>query len=80
MSLTDHDRIITSLEALRAAEAGCVYHATARVVAGEGAAAAKLMMVGEQAGQQDLAGRPFLGSAGARVSTPRADTADVNKK
>jgi uracil-DNA glycosylase len=38
------------------------------------------MMVGEQAGQQDLAGRPFLGSAGARVSTPRADTADVNKK
>jgi hypothetical protein len=50
MSLTDHDRIITSLEALRAAEAGCVYHATARVVAGEGAAAAKLMMVGEQAG------------------------------
>jgi uracil-DNA glycosylase len=58
-----------SLEALREAEAACtrcpLYRDATQVVPGEGPAGAKLMMVGEQPGdQEDLAGRPFVGPAG----------------
>src|SRR5689334_3854467 len=58
-----------SLPALRAAAAHCrgcplYLHAT-QTVFGEGAAHARLMLVGEQPGdREDLAGRPFVGPAG----------------
>ena len=60
---------ITSLEDLREAEAACtrcpLYRDATQVVPGEGPVGAKLMMVGEQPGdQEDLAGRPFVGPAG----------------
>jgi DNA polymerase len=60
---------ITSLKALRAAEADCtrcpLYQNATQVVAGEGPAHARLMMVGEQPGdQEDRKGRPFVGPAG----------------
>ena len=58
-----------SLEALREAAAGCQGCAlgacATQTVAGEGAAGAPLMLVGEQPGdQEDRAGRPFIGPAG----------------
>ena len=75
----------TSLEALREAEAAytrCpLYRDATRVVPGEGRVGAKLMMVGEQPGdQEDLAGRPFVhqlvptghGSASSRKSAIHA--------
>jgi DNA polymerase len=58
-----------SLPALREASAHCrgcplYLHAT-RTVFGEGAARARIMLVGEQPGdREDLAGRPFVGPAG----------------
>jgi uracil-DNA glycosylase len=60
---------ITSLRALRAAEAACtrcpLYKYATQVVPGEGPARARIMMVGEQPGdQEDLAGKPFVGPAG----------------
>jgi uracil-DNA glycosylase len=60
---------ITPLEALRQAEAACarcpLYRNATQVVPGEGPARAKLLVVGEQPGnQEDLAGRPFVGPAG----------------
>jgi DNA polymerase len=63
------DTGITSLTALRAAEAACtrcpLYRNATQVVPGEGPARARLMMVGEQPGdQEDRAGKPFVGPAG----------------
>jgi uracil-DNA glycosylase len=63
------DAEITSLAALREAEAGCtrcpLYRNATQVVPGEGPARAKIMFVGEQPGNdEDLAGRPFVGPAG----------------
>jgi uracil-DNA glycosylase family protein len=60
---------ITTLAALRAGEAACtrcpLYRDATQVVPGEGPAAAKIMFVGEQPGNdEDLAGRPFVGPAG----------------
>ena len=60
---------ITSLKALRAAEASCrrcpLYKGATQVVPGEGPARARIMLVGEQPGdQEDLAGEPFVGPAG----------------
>jgi DNA polymerase len=60
---------ITTLSALREAEAACtrcpLYRDATQVVPGEGPARARLMMVGEQPGdQEDLQGRPFVGPAG----------------
>src|SRR4051812_20365033 len=60
---------ITSLKALRAAEAACtrcpLYQNATQVVPGEGPARARLMMVGEQPGdQEDRKGHPFVGPAG----------------
>jgi uracil-DNA glycosylase family protein len=57
------------LEALREAEAACtrcpLFRNATQVVPGEGPVGAKLMMVGEQPGdQEDLVGRPFVGPAG----------------
>jgi DNA polymerase len=63
------DTAITTLKALQAAEARCtrcpLYKDATQVVPGEGPAAARLMLVGEQPGdREDLAGRPFVGPAG----------------
>src|SRR5437016_6167088 len=60
---------ITTLSALREAEAACtrcpLYRNATQVVPGEGPVRAKVMFVGEQPGNdEDLAGRPFVGPAG----------------
>jgi DNA polymerase len=56
-------------EALREDAMGCtrchLYKHATQTVFGEGAVSAKLMLVGEQPGdQEDLAGKPFVGPAG----------------
>lgn len=61
---------IRTLTALRAAEAECtrcpLYKDATQVVPGEGPAHARFMLVGEQPGdKEDLAGKPFVGPAGA---------------
>lgn len=58
-----------TLEALREAAAHCracpLWRNATQTVFGEGAAAASVMFVGEQPGdQEDIAGRPFVGPAG----------------
>ena len=58
-----------TIEAAAAQAAGCrrcpLWEPATQTVFGEGPADAKLMMVGEQPGdQEDLAGRPFVGPAG----------------
>jgi uracil-DNA glycosylase family protein len=58
-----------SLRALREAVHGCrgcpLYANATQAVFGEGAAHARVMLVGEQPGdKEDLAGRPFVGPAG----------------
>ena len=60
---------IATLAELREAEAACtrcpLYRDATQVVPGEGPARAKIMLVGEQPGNdEDLAGRPFVGPAG----------------
>jgi DNA polymerase len=60
---------IKSLKALREAEAECtrcpLYKFATQVVPGEGPAHARVMMVGEQPGdQEDKQGKPFVGPAG----------------
>ncbi|HWE79479.1 MAG TPA: UdgX family uracil-DNA binding protein, partial [Pseudolabrys sp.] len=64
---------IRSLKALRAAEAECtrcpLYRNATQVVSGEGPARARLMMVGEQPGdQEDRQGHPFVGPAGGMLA------------
>jgi uracil-DNA glycosylase family protein len=63
------DRGAGSLAELRDAEAACtrcpLYRFATQVVPGEGRSHARLMLVGEQPGdQEDLAGKPFVGPAG----------------
>jgi DNA polymerase len=58
-----------TLPSLRDAAAGCrgchLFEVGTQTVFGEGAAAARVMLVGEQPGdQEDRAGRPFVGPAG----------------
>jgi len=60
---------ITSLRRLNKAEAACtrcpLYAKATQVVSGEGPARARIMLVGEQPGdQEDKQGRPFVGPAG----------------
>jgi len=69
---------ITSLKALRAAEENCtrcpLYRHATQVVPGEGPARARIMMVGEQPGdQEDKQGRPFVGPAGGVLAKALAD-------
>ncbi len=59
-----------SLAVLRRAAAGCrgcpLWQAATQTVFGEGPASARVMLIGEQPGdKEDLAGRPFVGPAGA---------------
>lgn len=60
----------STLPVLRQAAAGCracdLWRLGTQTVFGEGSATARIMMVGEQPGdKEDLAGRPFVGPAGA---------------
>ncbi|HVU15694.1 MAG TPA: UdgX family uracil-DNA binding protein, partial [Candidatus Didemnitutus sp.] len=62
--------IATDLAALKSAAADCtrcpLYKNATQVVFGEGPVPAAMMLVGEQPGdKEDLAGRPFVGPAGA---------------
>jgi uracil-DNA glycosylase family protein len=62
---------------LRAAQKcqGCeLYRAATQAVLGEGPAPARIVLVGEQPGdREDLAGRPFVGPAGALLNRALAD-------
>lgn len=69
MAVIEDTLAITSHKALRLAEAACtrcpLYKNATQVVPGEGPARARIMMVGEQPGdQEDRAGKPFVGPAG----------------
>jgi uracil-DNA glycosylase family protein len=69
---------ITSLRKLREAEAQCtrcpLYRHATQVVPGEGPSSARLMLVGEQPGNdEDLAGKPFVGPAGRVLDRALAD-------
>jgi uracil-DNA glycosylase family protein len=75
---------IKTLKALAQAEAACtrcpLYRQATQVVPGEGAVHARLMMVGEQPGnQEDLEGRPFVGPAG-RVLDRAIAEAGIDRK
>ncbi len=76
--------VITSLRALRTAEAACtrcpLHRNATQVVSGEGPARARLMMVGEQPGdQEDKQGHPFVGPAGG-VLAKALDQAGIDRK
>lgn len=67
-----------SLEALGASLSQCeacqLCHSATQAVMGEGSAAAAMMLVGEQPGdQEDLAGRPFVGPAGEVLNNALAE-------
>src|SRR5262245_23575183 len=69
VSLVSQQPPITSLAALRASEEKCrrcpLYKNATQVVPGEGPARARVMLVGEQPGdQEDRRGKPFVGPAG----------------
>jgi DNA polymerase len=70
--------VIKSLKALRAAEAACtrcpLYRHATQVVPGEGPTRARMMLVGEQPGdQEDKQGRPFVGPAGGMLAKALGD-------
>jgi uracil-DNA glycosylase len=78
------EAVITSLKALRTAEAACtrcpLYRNATQVVPGEGPAGARLMMVGEQPGdQEDKQGHPFVGPAGG-VLTKALEEAGIERE
>jgi uracil-DNA glycosylase family protein len=78
------DSPIRSLSALAKAEAACtrcpLYRHATQVVPGEGRTSARLMLLGEQPGdKEDLAGKPFVGPAGAILDRALID-ADIDRK
>ncbi len=78
------EKEITTLKALAAAEAACtrcpLYRNATQAVPGEGAVGARLMLVGEQPGdQEDLQGHPFVGPAG-RVLDRALVEAGIDRK
>lgn len=75
---------IRTLKDLRAAEAACrrcpLYKDATQVVPGVGLARARLMLVGEEPGdQEDKQGKPFVGPAG-RVLAEALDEAGIVRK
>jgi uracil-DNA glycosylase len=75
---------IKTFKALAQAEAACtrcpLYRHATQVVPGEGSPRARLMMVGEQPGnQEDLDGRPFVGPAG-RMLDRAVTEAGIDRK
>src|SRR5689334_17871629 len=89
-SATDFMPARKTLATLREASQGCrgcdLYKRGTQTVFGEGRARARVMMVGEQPGNdEDLAGKPFVGPAGklldralAAASIERADVYVTN--
>jgi DNA polymerase len=74
----------SSLTMLRRQAAGCrgcdLWRHATQTVTGEGSAAAKLMLVGEQPGdKEDLAGHPFVGPAGQLLDRALAE-AGIDRK
>jgi DNA polymerase len=74
----------TTLAELRMAEAACtrcpLYQNATQVVPGEGPARARVMLVGEQPGNdEDLKGRPFVGPAGRVLDRALAE-AGIDRK
>jgi len=72
------DVVPRSLEGLRKAEQACtrcpLYRNATQAVPGEGPSPARLMMVGEQPGNdEDLKGHPFVGPAGRMLDRAMAD-------
>src|SRR5687768_10110056 len=72
------DPMPRSLDGLRKAEQVCtrcpLYRDATQAVPGEGPAPARLMMVGEQPGNdEDLKGHPFVGPAGRMLDRAIAD-------
>ena len=72
------DIVPRTLEGLRKAEQACtrcpLYKNATQAVAGEGPSPARLMMVGEQPGNdEDLKGHPFVGPAGRMLDRALAD-------
>lgn len=70
--------MVEGLEGFRAEAASCrrctLYGPATQTVFGEGPADARVMVVGEQAGdQEDLAGRPFVGPAGQLLDRALAE-------
>ena len=75
---------IKTLKALREVEEKCtrcpLYKYATQVVPGEGPARARIMMVGEQPGdQEDKQGKPFVGPAGGVLAKALAD-AGIERK
>ena len=75
---------VKSLKALRAAEQECtrcpLYKHATQAVPGEGPARVRIMLVGEQPGdQEDKQGRPFVGPAGGVLAKALAD-AGIDRK
>jgi uracil-DNA glycosylase family protein len=73
-----------TLPRLREAAAGCkacdLYKGGTQTVFGEGTRTAELMLVGEQPGdKEDLAGRPFVGPAGALLDRS-LEAAGIDRK
>ena len=69
---------LAAWEAVREEAAGCtrcdLYRHATQTVFGEGPVSARLMIVGEQPGdQEDLAGRPFVGPAGRLLDRAMGD-------
>jgi DNA polymerase len=80
----DSPAAIKTLKALAQAEAACtrcpLYRHATQVVPGEGLSRTRLMMVGEQPGnQEDLDGRPFVGPAGRMLDRAVAE-AGIDRK
>jgi uracil-DNA glycosylase family protein len=80
----DDAPIVRSLAALREAEAACtrcpLYRNATQVVPGEGPKHARVMMVGEQPGdQEDKQGKPFVGPAGRILDRAIVD-AGIDRK
>jgi DNA polymerase len=74
---------IKTLKALREAEAQCrrcdLYKQATQVVPGEGPARARLMLVGEEPGdQEDRQGKPFVGPAG-RILAQGLEVAGIDR-
>ena len=87
MTMDDPEALpnIRSLAALHAAEAACtrcpLYRDATQVVPGEGPRQARLMMVGEQPGDQEhQQGRPFVGPAGRMLDRAIADAGIDRRK
>ena len=73
-----------TLPAMRAAVQGCrgcdLYKCATQAVFGEGAAHARIMLIGEQPGDaEDVAGRPFVGPAGKLLDEALA-AADIPRE